>query len=113
MDKHPNDRTTDEEIDEAIARAKEFDDSFPRIVEAVFHAEPELDLFVLKLDDGRRIVLPREELSELKGATQEQAADFRVGRYGRDIWWPQVDDGIYLPNLLEEKYGAGQSSVAA
>jgi hypothetical protein len=112
MERHPNDLTTDEEIDEAIERAKEFD-TFPRIVEAVFHSEPELDLFVLKLSDGRRIALPREGLSELKGATLEQASDFFVGPNGIDIWWPQVDDGIYLPNLLEERYGETHGSVAA
>jgi hypothetical protein len=101
MDLHPNDLTTDEEIDEAIERAKSFDD-FPRIVEAMFRPEPELNLLILRLSDGRRLVIPREDLPELNNASTDQAMDFTVGRHGRDIWWPQLDDGIYLPSLLKE-----------
>jgi len=104
MDRHPNDLTTDEQIDAAIERAKRIADE-PRIVEAVYHAEPELDLFVLKISDGRRLVLPRENLQALQGSTPEQAANFVVGQYGTDIWWPQLDEGHYLPNLLEHRYG--------
>ena len=107
MDRHPNDLTTDEEIDAAIERAKLIADE-PRIVEAVYHPERELDLFVLKISDGRRLVLPRENLQALKGSTPEQAADFVVGQYGTDIWWPQLDEGHYLPNLLEHRYGNDQ-----
>jgi hypothetical protein len=100
MDRHPNDLTTDEEIDAAIEQAKQYENE-PRIVEAVFRPEPELDLLMLRLNDGRRLVLPREELPELRNATPEQASDLVVGRHGRHVWWPQLDDGIYLPNLLE------------
>ena len=111
MDRHPNDLTTDEEIDAAIEQAKQYENE-PRIVEAVFRPEPELDLLMLRLNDGRRLVLPREELPELKNATPEQAADLVVGRHGRHVWWPQLDDGIYLPNLLEERSGTGRSVAA-
>jgi hypothetical protein len=111
MDRHPNDLTTDEEIDAAIEQAKLYENE-PRIVEAVFRPEPELDLLMLRLNDGRRLVLPREELPELKNATPEQAANLVVGRHGRHVWWPQLDDGIYLPNLLEERSGAGRSVAA-
>jgi hypothetical protein len=111
MDRHPNDLTTDEEIDAAIEEAKRCEGE-PRIVEAVFRPEPELNLLILRLSDGRRLVLPREELPELNNATPEQAVDLAVGRHGRHVWWPQLDDGIYLPNLLEERYGAGRGVSA-
>ena len=99
MDRHSNDLTTDEAIDRALEQAREFE-SEPRIVQAIYHAEPDLDLLILKLTDGRRLVYPREELPELREATPEQAASFVVGQHGRDVWWPLLDDGIYLPNLL-------------
>jgi hypothetical protein len=111
-DRHPNDVTTDDEIDVAIERAKAIADE-PRIVEATFRGEPGLDLLLLTLSDGRRLVFPREDLPELKNATPEQAADFFVGRHGVDLRWPQLDEGIYLPNLLAERFGAGRSGVAA
>jgi hypothetical protein len=110
-DRHPNDVTTDEEIDEAIERAKAIAHE-PRIAEAVFHGEAGLDLLLLKLSDGRRLVFPREDLPELKGATPEQVADFFVGRHGVDIWWPQLDEGIYLPNLLGSHFGRARVVAA-
>ena len=95
---------TDREIDAALEDARNAPDE-PRIVEAAYHAERGLDLFVLRISDGRRLVLPREELQALAGSTPEQAADFVVGQYGTDIWWPQLDEGHYLPNLLQHRYG--------
>jgi hypothetical protein len=112
MDRHPNDLTTDEEIDAAIEQAKQYENE-PRIVEAVFRPEPELDLLMLRLNDGRRLVLPREELPELRNATPEQAADLVVGRHGRHVWWPQLDDGLYLPDFLEHRWGKVPRGVAA
>ncbi len=103
MDQHPNDLTTDEEIDAALEQAKEFE-RFPRIVEAVFRPEPELQFLMLRLNDGRRLLIPREELSELKHATDEQACDLVVGPLGSDVWWPQLDDGLYLPTFLERRW---------
>jgi hypothetical protein len=112
MDRHPNDLTTDEEIDEAIEQAKQYE-SEPRIVEAVFRPEPELDLLMLRLNDGRRLLIPREDLGELKNATVEQATDLRIGPHGRDVWWPQLDDGLYLPDFLEHRWGKVPRGVAA
>jgi len=65
MDRHPNDLTTDEEIDAAIERAKLNADE-PLIVEAVYRPGPGLEFLELKLTDGRRLLIPREELGELK-----------------------------------------------
>jgi len=104
--------TTDEEIDAALERAKEFD-SFPRIVEAIYRPEPGLEFLMLRLSNGRRLLIPREELGELKDATPEQAADLTIGPNGVDIWWPQLDDGLYLPDFLDHRWGKSSSNVAA
>src|ERR1700712_809909 len=112
MERHSRDVTTDEEIDAAIARAKEFD-SFPRIVEAAYRPEPGLEFLMLKLSDGRRLLIPREELGELKNATPEQAVDLQIGPHGVDVWWPQLDDGLYLPDFLEHRWGKERKGAAA
>ncbi len=112
MDRHPNDLTTDEEIDEAIERAKLLVDE-PRIVEAAYHPEPGLEFLMMKLSDGRRLLVPREELGELKHATAEQARDLQIGPHGVDIWWPQLDDGLYLPDFLEYRWVKAGTEVAA
>ncbi|HZL28640.1 MAG TPA: DUF2442 domain-containing protein [Acidobacteriaceae bacterium] len=104
--------TTDEEIDAAIESAKLLADE-PTIVEAVYRAEPGLEFLMLKLSDGRRLLVPREELGELKNATSEQATDLIVGPLGVDVWWPQLDDGLYLPDFLEYRWGKERRDVAA
>jgi hypothetical protein len=104
--------TTDEEIDAALERAKDFD-SFPRIVEAIYRPETGLEFLMLRLSDSRRLLIPREELGELKDATPEQASDLRIGPNGVDIWWPQLDDGLYLPDFLEHRWGKERRGVAA
>jgi hypothetical protein len=104
MDQHPDDRTTEEDIDASLERAKEFE-SFPRIVEAVYRPEHGLDFLMLRLDDGRRLLIPREDLPELKNATDDQAQDLKILPQGRAIWWPQLDDGLYLPDFLEHRWG--------
>jgi hypothetical protein len=104
MERHPNDITTDAEIDAAFERAKKFD-SFPRIVEAAYHSEPGAEYLHLKLNTGQRLLIPKEQLGELKHATSEQASDLDIGKHGLHVWWPQLDDGLYLPDFLQYRWG--------
>jgi hypothetical protein len=104
--------TTDEEIDAAIERAKGLADE-PLIAEAVYRAEPGLEFLMLRLTDGRRLLIPREELGELKNATPEQASDLFVVPTGSAVWWPRLDDGLYLPDFLEHRWGKERSGVQA
>ena len=99
--------TTEQEIDAALERARTKGE-FPRIVEATYHSEPDLDLFVLKISDGRRLVIPREYIQPLAGATSEQAAEFTTAPLGSHIWWPKLDDGLHISGLLEHRYGNSQ-----
>ncbi len=95
--------TTDEEIDAALAAAK-LEPPGPTLVDAEYFRER--DLFILKISDGRRLAIPREDIWAVHNATPDQAADFVIGPHRVDIWWPQVDEGIYLPNTLEGRYGS-------
>ena len=112
MDRHPDDLTTDEEIDAALEQAKAFD-SFPKIVEAVYRAEPGLEFLMMRLSNGYRLLVPKEMLGELKNATPEQAKDLEIGPQGLDIWWKQLDDGLYLPDFLEYRWGKELQGLAA
>jgi hypothetical protein len=31
--------------------------------------------------------------------------DFEIDPHGRSIWWKQLDDGLYLPDFLEYRWG--------
>ena len=99
---HPNVGTTEEELDAALEAARNAPEE-PTLVDAVFYRD--LDLFLLTISDGRRLAIPREDIKAVAHATPEQAADFVIGPNRIDIWWPEVDDGIYLPNTLEGRYG--------
>jgi len=94
--------TTDEEID-AILEAEKLLPPEPLLVHAEYLREQ--DLFILKISDGRRLAIPREDIWALRNATPEQAADFVTDPPGSDIWWPQVDEGLYIPEALEGRYG--------
>jgi hypothetical protein len=112
MEHHPNDLTTDDEIDAAFERAQAFD-SFPRIVEAEFHSDAKVEFLRLRLSDGQQLLIPRQMLGELKDATAEQAADLFIGPQGLSVWWPRLDDGLYLPDFLERRWGKVWSGAAA
>jgi hypothetical protein len=68
---------------------------------------------MLKLSNGRRLLIPREELGELKNATPEQATDLFIVPTATGVWWPQLDDGLYLPDFLEYRWGKEKRGVAA
>ena len=103
---------TDAEIEAALEEARNAPPEVT-ILEAAYRGEPGLEFLMLKLSDGRRLLIPREELGELKNATVEQAVDLQIGPHGVDIWWPQLDDGLYLPDFLEHRWGKIPRGVAA
>lgn len=75
----------------------------PTLVNVTYHRD--LDLLILKISDGRRLAIPREDIQVLANATPDQVADFRIDPPYVDLWWPQLDEGIYLPHTLEGRYG--------
>jgi hypothetical protein len=96
--------TSDAEIDQAIQRGRILDDE-PRVTEVEYLAGPRLELLILKLSDGTRHVIPRENLEGLQGATSEQIAAVEVLGNGTGLHWPQLDIDYYMPNLLRHIYG--------
>jgi hypothetical protein len=99
---HPNVRDTMEDIEAALAAAQ-LEPEAPSLLRAEYLREH--DLFLLYITDGRRLAIPREDIWALRNATPDQAADFITDPPGSDIWWPQVDEGLYIPEALEGRYG--------
>lgn len=96
--------TTDEEIDAAIAAAQN-EPPGVTVARVEYHPEPNLDLFVFILSDGRRLSYPRENLQPVARATKEQSADVVIQGIGYGVWWPQVDQGLSIDGLLEGRTG--------
>ncbi|HZL28113.1 MAG TPA: DUF2442 domain-containing protein [Acidobacteriaceae bacterium] len=94
--------TTDEQIDAAIERSKHLPE-LPTAIAAEYDSR--LELIVLRIDDGRRLVIPREQMQGLENATEAQLSDIQIFG-GTDVAWPQLDVDHYLPSLLEGRYGS-------
>jgi len=96
--------TTDAQIDQALARASRVK-AEPRLIDVLYTAGPELDLYILRLADGRRIAIPREDLEGLSNASTEQLKQVEITANGLALRWPALDLDVYLPNLLKRIYG--------
>jgi len=105
---HTNERakivTTDAEIDRAIERARHLREE-PLVAAVEYLPGPGLDLFILKLTDGRRRVLPREDLQGLQSGTSDQLAHIEIVGGGTGLHWPDLDADFHVPALLRGVYG--------
>jgi hypothetical protein len=97
--------TTDSEIDRAIEHAKSLQNE-PRVTEVEYRPGPGLDLLILKLSDGHRRLIPREDLQGLHAATKEQIAQVEILGNGTGLHWPALNLDHYVPSLLQHIYGS-------
>ncbi len=100
--------TTDEDIDAALERAKLLPE-WPRALSGEYNKA--LDLVILKIDNGQRLVIPREQLEGLENASEAELANIQIFS-GQDIAWPQLDVDHYLPSLLKGKYASKKWKAA-
>jgi Protein of unknown function (DUF2442) len=101
MDKH-RDVTIDVEIEAALERAKLHDnDPLARSVEYV----QKLNLLIVGLTNGRRLVIPVEDVEGLEKATHRQLKKYELHGRGSDISFPELDVDLYVPALIEGIYG--------
>jgi hypothetical protein len=95
---------TNAEIDRAIERARDMQGE-PRVTGVEYRPGAGLDLLILKLSDGRRHVIPREELQGLESATKDQIARVEILGNGTGLHWSALDVDLYVPSLLRGVYG--------
>jgi len=107
---------TDEQIDAALERANS-QPPYPTALSAEY--DRGLDLIVIRIDNGQRLVIPREQLQGLEHATEDQLGQVEVN-FGVNIRWPEIDVNHHLSSLLEGRYGSkkwmgsfGKQAVAA
>ena len=97
---HGRDLTTEADMNAALERAR----NQPEPVRALRgEYKPSADSVVLYLDNGRRLVLPREELQGLTDATEAQICHIEIFG-GLDVAWPDLDHS--LPSLLKGQFGS-------
>ena len=62
-----------------------------------------LDVIVLKIDDGSRLVIQRELIQGLEDATPEELSHIEIIS-GEIIGWPDLDVHHHLERLMAGKY---------
>ena len=97
---------TDEQIEAARSRAREFQMDDRRAVRVVYERKP--DLVTLHLDDGVRISIPRRSLEGLQDASAAQLAKVEILGRGTGIHWPLLDVDHYVPGLLNHIFGTSR-----
>lgn len=94
--------TTDSEIAAALERARHHEgDPVAQTVEHI----PDLNLLIVALSNGRRLVLPVEDLQGLGEATHRQIQNYELLGRGTGISFPDLDVDLYVPALIEGVYG--------
>jgi hypothetical protein len=94
--------TTDAEIDSALRRTST-EDASPRALK-VEHSS-ELNLLIVLLSNGRRLILPIEDVQGLELADQRQIQNYELLGGGTGIGFPDLDVDLYVPALIEGIYG--------
>ncbi len=96
--------TTDAESDAALARAaKEAPEPF--LLEVEYRPGPGLDLLILRMSDGHRLCIPREDLQGLRNASKNDIGKIEILGKGTGLHWPTLDVDLYVPALLRHVYG--------
>lgn len=95
--------TSDAQIDHAIRLAKDMDQEI-RASAIAYH--PRLDLYIVQLSNGERIILPREMLEGLQDATRKELEHVEVSDGGFGLHWKDMDIDYSLPQLRQRIYGS-------
>jgi hypothetical protein len=77
----------------------------PLVTAVEYKPGPGLDLLVLRLGDGHRHLIPREDLQGLQSATMEQISQVEILGGGTRLHWPGLNVDLYVPSLLRGIYG--------
>jgi len=94
--------TTDAEIDAALERAKAHDkDPLARTVKYVQN----LNLLIIGLNNGQRLVLPLEDVPEIGKLTKKQFENWELLGRGTAINFPEIDVALPIEGIIEGVYG--------
>jgi len=94
---------SNEQIDSAIERAKQFEAHDPRVVHARYDADE--DLVTLDFADRVRLSIPRNQLQGLETARRSQLSKIEIIGNGTGLHWPLLDVDHYVLGLLEHSFG--------
>jgi len=97
---------SNEQIERANQRAREFAASHPRAVEARYDVRT--GLIVLHLSSRLIVSFSPQDAQDLEGATPAQLEPIEISPSGFGLHFPKLDADLYLPALLEGFLGSKQ-----
>jgi hypothetical protein len=96
------DITTEADLDAALKRAKAHDNGpLARTVKYV----QDHNLLIIGLNNGQRLILPLEDVPELKGLTKKQFANWELLGRGTAINFPGIHVALPIDGIIEGIYG--------
>lgn len=104
-------RTTDAEIDTAVAAARSRKKSVTRIVAASF--DRKRDAIKATLSNGAEISVPRKSIAGLSAVNPADLSDLGPQTPGLSVWSERADCGVRLETLLEAVAGSSLVSIMA
>lgn len=102
--------TTDAEIDTAIKKARAYNRTGTKIIEARYLRAQ--DAVILRLSTGALVQLPRKALSALKTAQPKDLSHAEIGPAGASIWFEPGDVGVELDEVLLTAAGTNALKAA-
>lgn len=98
-------------IQDALQRGATLDRIQPRAVGV--RVDPARRRLVLDLDNQAEIAIPFALLPQrVVDASAAQAAYVQIEGGGHDLYWPELDEGLYIPDLCA-RATFGELAVAA
>jgi hypothetical protein len=94
-------RTTDEQIDAAIATSRR--STYPKAVRAAYDADEEE--VVIRFESGVTLRVPRSNLQGLADARADDMRDVELEGPGTGLHWPRLNVDHYIPALIDGVFG--------
>jgi hypothetical protein len=96
--------TTDAAIDAAIRQARVYEKYNRRVLRASY--SDRTDRFVLRMDNGVTVMIPRSLLQGLTGAKPDALSRIELLGNGTGLYWPDLDVAHSVTGLLAGVYGS-------
>jgi hypothetical protein len=96
--------TTDDEIDQALERARKFEKYDRKVVRATYSKTT--DRIRLELSDGSIHSIPRHLVQGLSAARGAELGRIQILNNGTGLLWPLLDVAHYVPGMLQGIYGS-------
>ena len=94
----------DDEYKAATRRGREMRKNVPHAISAKYDAR--LNRVMVVLSNRLELALNPELSQALQSATQEQLQEVHIDGAGYHLFFPKLDDGVYVPSLIQGILGS-------